>query len=193
MGQNASGNFRESPLSATDSGSMHHVRWTALALVGLGGLWAAVSSPVPAAPALVGRQLGPEVVALEAEVSAGPENASALADLVDHYLDRGAPGAAFAALSRAPASVRDLPSIADGRARALWQLGSAEAALDAQRRMLDTCTVVTCSTVLLARAQRRERLFSELVRQGIDDPKDDPARTRHAYRISMREVTLDLR
>ena len=59
MGQNASGNFRESPLSATDSGSMHHVRWTALALVGLGGLWAAVSSPVPAAPALVGREPRP--------------------------------------------------------------------------------------------------------------------------------------
>jgi hypothetical protein len=62
-----------------------------------------------------------------------------------------------------------------------------------QRRMLDACTEAQCSPALLGRAQRRERLLSELVRQGVEDPKQDPNRTLLAYRISMREVTLDLR
>ena len=193
MGQKPSGNFLTGPLSATDSGSMQHVRWTVLALVGLGGLWAAVSPSARVAPALVGEPLGAEVGALEARVSAHPGDAAALAQLADAYLEHSAPGLAQAALARAPSAVRDLPPIADARARTLWQLGFAEAALEAQRRMLDTCTVVTCSPSLLGRAQRRERLLSELVRRGVDDPIRDPHRSELAYRVSMREVTLDLR
>ncbi|MBI3205944.1 MAG: hypothetical protein HYZ29_30690 [Myxococcales bacterium] len=172
---------------------MQHVRWTVLALVGLGGLWAAVSPSGRVAPALVGERLGPEVAAIEARVSAHPEDAAALAALADAYLEHSAPGLAQAALARAPRSIRDLPPIADARARTLWQLGFAEPALEAQRRMLDTCTVVHCSPALLGRAQRRERLLSELVRRGVDDPLRDPARSELAYRVSMREVTLDLR
>lgn len=172
---------------------MEHLSWTALALVGLGGLWAAVSSSVPTAPALIGRNLGPELAALEATVSAHPEDASALARLADEYLAHSAPGVAWAALERAPQAVRSRPVIADARARTLWQLGFTEAALEAQRKVLDACTEAQCSPVLLGRAQRRERLLSEMVRQGIQDPKQDPAGTLLAYRISMREVTLDLR
>ncbi|MBK8996757.1 MAG: hypothetical protein IPM35_13560 [Myxococcales bacterium] len=172
---------------------MHHVRWTALALVGLGGLWVAVSSSPPAAPALIGRGLGPEVAELEATVSAHPEDAAALARLADTYLDHSAPGVAYAALERAPRSVREQPAIADARARALLQLGFTEAALDTQRRVLDACSEVQCSAVLTGRAQRRERLLSELVKHGVEDPKQDPQLTELAYRISMREVSLDLR
>lgn len=193
MSHNPSGNFPESPLSGADSGSMEHVAWTALALVGLGGLWIAASSGVPAAPALVGLNLGSEVAALEARVSTNPGDLPALSRLADLYLSHSAPGAAHAALERAPTSVRNEPAIADARARTLWQLGFTQAALDAQRRVLDTCVETACSPSLLGRAQRRERLLSELVRQGVEDPKQDPNLTSLAYRISMREVTLDLR
>jgi hypothetical protein len=172
---------------------MQDVRWTALTLVGLGGLWAAVSSSPPAAPAVIGNALGPEVAALEARVSAHPEDAPALARLADVYLAHSAPGVAHAALERAPRRVKELPEIADARARTLWQLGFSHAALDLQRRMLDACTETECSPSLLGRAQRRERLLSELVRQGVEDPRQDPSLTLLAYRISMREVTLDLR
>lgn len=172
---------------------MEHVRWTALTLVGLGGLWIAASSGAPTAPALVGQGLGPEVAALEARVSAHPEDGAALAELTSHYLDRSAPGVAYAALERAPRAVRAEPAIADARARALMQLGFTQAALEAQRKMLDSCTEAQCSPALLGRAQRRERLLSELARHGVEDPKQDPNLTLLAYRISMREVTLDLR
>jgi hypothetical protein len=172
---------------------MQDVRWTALTLVGLGGLWAAVSSSPPAAPALVGTSMGPEVAALEARVSARPDDAPALALLADVYLSSAAPGVAQAALERAPRRVKELPEIADARARTLSQLGFTQAALGVQRRMLDACTEAQCSPSLLGRAQHRERLLSELVRQGVEDPKQDPNLTSRAYRISMREVTLDLR
>ncbi|MBK7582607.1 MAG: hypothetical protein IPI67_20710 [Myxococcales bacterium] len=173
---------------------MHHVRWTALALVGLGGLWLTVrSSTVPTTPAAIGRNLGAEVAGLEARVSAHPGDAEALCQLTDAYLAGAAPGVAQAALERAPAELRRLPAVADARARTLWQLGFTQAALEVQRGMLDTCTEAPCAPVLIGRAQRRERLLSELVRQGVEDPRQDPSRTRLAYRVSMREVSLDLR
>jgi len=172
---------------------MKQTLWTALTLAGLAGLWAAVSSSASEAPVRVGRSLGPEVPALEARVSTHPADADALTRLANAYLDGGAPGASQAALERAPARVRELPGVADARARTLWQLGFTHAALEAQRRMLDACSERECSPVLVGRAQRRERLLSELARHGVEDPRQDPRRTALAYRISMREAALDLR
>jgi hypothetical protein len=171
---------------------MQHVRWTALVLVGLGGLWTLASSPVPVAPALLGRSLGADVAPLEARVSARPDDAAALALLLDRYLDAAAPGLAQAALERAPQALREQPEIADARARTLWQLGAVGTALEVQRRMLAACAEPSCSPALVARAQRRERLLSELARRGVEDPRAAPAESALAYRVSMREVSLDV-
>jgi hypothetical protein len=167
--------------------------WSLLALIGVAGAWLATTSSLPARRAVVGHDLGPETESLEARVSAHPDDAAALVDLTDHYLDHGAPGLAQAALDRAPTSVRELPSVVDVRARALWDLGLVPAALELQRAVLTACATQTCSRNLIGRAQRRERWLTELSRLGVDDPKDDPNRAVVAYWRSTREVRLDIR
>jgi len=164
-----------------------------LALVGVAGAWLATSSSLPARRAVVGRDLGPSTELLEARVGAHPEDASALVDLTDHYLDHGAPGLAQAALDRAPRDVREQPRVVDLRARALWDLGLVPAALALQREVLTACATQTCSRSLVGRAQRRERWLAELSRLGVEDPKDDPNRAVVAYWRSTREVRLDIR
>lgn len=173
---------------------MHELELSLVALVGLAGVWLASGSATPAAPALVGRDIGPEIASLEARVSAHPEDAAALGELVESYLGHAAPGLAQAALDRAPSEVRERPAIADARARALWSLGFSDMALSVERSVLAACQAPgACSRSLLGRAQRREAMLAELVRVGLDDPKTDPNLALVAYRKSTREVTLDLR
>jgi hypothetical protein len=172
---------------------MHEVRISVLALVGLAGVWLTTTSSMPARPALLGRDIGPEISQLEAHVSAHPEDGQALAELANTYLGQAAPGLAEAALDRAPTEVRELPAVADARARTLWQLGIADAALEVERKALAACETRNCPRTLLGRAQRRERLLAELVRVGLDDPRTNPDLALVAYRRSTREVTLDLR
>jgi len=173
---------------------MHDFRWTLLGLVGSVGLWlAAFSASNPAMPALVGQNMGPEVAELEAYVSAHPEDANALSRLSHAYLDHAAPGLAQAALDRAPLEVRDVPSVGDARARALWELGRAQIALDVQRNVLDACRVADCSYALVGKGRHRERMLAEMVKLGVDDPKSDPSLAFVAYQRSTRQVSLDLR
>lgn len=172
---------------------MRELSYLVVAMVGIAGFWLGFGTKTPPSPAVIGRGLGgPELEALEARVSREPRDSSALYDLAETYLAHDAPGLAQAALERAPQKLRETPRIADVRARALWGLGSAELALKVQRSMLDACERQHCSPALLARAQRREWLFAEMVRVGIDDPKEDPNRVLLAYRRSTREVTLDV-
>jgi hypothetical protein len=170
-----------------------NVRWSFAALIGIAGVWLAVQSATPSAPAIIGRNLDPGVAALEAQVSANPADAEALTALVNLYLAHSAPGLAQAALDRAPREVRVLPGVADARARTLWELGRSEVALSVQRGVLSSCASRQCSPSLLGHAQRRERMLAELVRLGVDDPKEDPNLALVAYRRSTREVSLDLR
>jgi hypothetical protein len=172
---------------------MTEVRVALLALVGLAGVWLATTSASPARPALVGRNIGPEIADLEARVSAHPEDAAALQSLVDRYLAHSAPGLAEAALERAPQAVRELPPIADARARTLSELGFSDLALEVERKALASCRLRHCSNTLVGHAARREQVLAELVRVGLDDPKTDPNLALAAYRRSTREVTLDLR
>ena len=172
---------------------MQDWEFSVVALVGLAGAWLAASSSTPASPALVGRSLGPETAELEALASAHPEDAAALLLLADHYLDHGAPGLARAALDRAPTDVRDQPQVTDALARATWDLGFVSQALELQRSTLRSCTLRPCSYALVGRAQRRERLLTELDRLGVEDPKRDPDRALLAYWRSTREVRLDIR
>jgi hypothetical protein len=172
---------------------MGEVGNTVVSLVALAGIWLAIGSGNAARPAFVGRDLGgAELESLEAEVSRSPSNATALYALTETYLAHDAPGLAQAALERAPRKLLETPQIADVRARTLWGLGSTELALTVQRTVLASCRTQTCSPALVARARHRERLFDELRRVGIDDPREDPDRVLLAYRRSTREVTLDV-
>src|SRR5690606_39024695 len=119
--------------------------------------------------------------------------AAALHDLVNAYLARRAPGLAQAALDRAPTQVRELPAIADARARTLSTLGRADIALDVQESVLTACKSLPCSSELVGRATRRARFLSEVVRLGVDDPSEHPELALVAYRRSSRQARLDLR
>lgn len=169
------------------------VRWSMAALLGLAVLWQIARASTPPAAAVVGRNLDPKLAELEARVSENPGDSEALSALVDAYLVHSAPGLAQAALERAPREVRELPHVADARARTLWELGLSQHALDVERGVLSSCESKPCSPSLVGRAQRRERMLAELVRLGVDDPERDPNLALLAYRRSTREVSLDLR
>lgn len=172
---------------------MQDWRWAAAWILGAFGLWMVASSVSPPLPALVGRDMGPELAPLEARVSAHPEDAAALEQLTEEYLTRGAPGLAQAALDRAPESVKVEPAIADARARSLSELGLARLALTAQKDVLTLCEQQACPRGLVARAERRARFLSQMVRLGVEDPTEQPNRALLAYRLAVREVSLDMR
>ena len=163
-----------------------------MAVVMLVGL--AVSSSSRAYPIVAGRDLGPELTPLEAKVSKNPEDAQALQALVDAYLQRGASGLAEAAISRAPSEVRQKPTIAHARARALAELGHASVALQVQEGVLASCAkpAARCSQTLVGRAYHRVAWLQQMVKLGVDDPSRQPERALLAYRLSTREVRLDV-
>jgi hypothetical protein len=168
-------------------------RWASVAVAVASAAWLLVNARIPASPIVAGRNLGPELAALEAQVSKDPRDAVALSELVDAYLERSAPGLAQAALDRAPAQIRDFPAIADARARTLSALGRADIALGLQERVLTACSSLPCSHELVGRAERRARFLSEMVRLGVDDPRAEPELALVAYRRSSRQARLDLR
>jgi hypothetical protein len=168
-------------------------RWASAAVAVTSAIYLVTTARVPASRIVAGRALGAEIAALEANVSRNPGDAQALRTLVQSYLEHRAPGLAQAALARAPAQVRELPAIADARARTLSALGRADVALGIQQRMLASCASTACSPELLGRAAHRARFLSEMVRLGIDDPREQPELALVAYRRSSREARLDPR
>lgn len=172
-------------------GLMREEQWAAVMMLGAVGLWLGISGSTPAAPAVVGSRLGPELSSLEARVSHQPDDSEALSFLVDEYLLRGAPGLAQAAIDRAPDAVRHLPEIADAQTRTLTELGQLHVALETQRGMLATCRRDGCPLRLEVRARRRAQVLEQMVRLGVDDPMLQPDRALFAYRLAVREVTLD--
>ncbi len=170
---------------------MREVLVSMIAIGGLAGFWVNFGSSSPARPAVVGNDLGGTALeALEAQVSRAPGDADALYDLAEIYLNHDAPGLAQAALERAPQELQMTPRIADARARVLWGLGATELALEVERSVLDSCQTRACPVSLVVHAERRKRLFTEVLRLGVEDPKEDPNRVLLAYRLSTREVTL---
>jgi hypothetical protein len=168
-------------------------RWVSVAVAVASASWLLVNSRIPASPIVAGRALGPELGALETKVSREPTDANALHTLVEAYLEHRAPGLAQAALDRAPPQIRDFPMIVDARARTLSALGRADIALDVQERVLVACASLPCSHELLGRAERRARFLTEMVKLGVDDPRDEPELAMVAYRRSSRQARLDLR
>lgn len=167
--------------------------WASAAVVGLALFCLCATSTLPAAPIVAGRDLGPDLAPLEAEVGAHPNDARALETLANAYLERSAPGLAQAAIDRAPTRVRALPRVADARARALEALGLPRVALEAEQRALGSCAERPCSRSLVGRARLRSRWLTELVRLGVTDPEAQPRLAMLAYRRSVREVSLDVR
>lgn len=168
-------------------------RWASGAVAAASAAWLLASAHIPASRIVAGSELGPELAELEAKVSLNPNDPAALDALVEAYLEHRAPGLAQAALDRAPVQVRELPAIADARARTLSSLGKAEIALGVQERVLSACESLPCSHELLGRATRRQRFLTEMVRLGVDDPREQPELAMVAYRRSSRQVRLDLR
>ena len=168
-------------------------RWASSMVAVLAAVWLTASTRIPASRIVSGHQLGDELAALEARVSTHPEDADALRTLAETYLTHHAPGLAQAALERAPSAVRELPAIADARARTLSVLGRSDAALSVQERVLAACSEKPCSRELLGRATRRARFLNEMVRMGVDDPREQPELALVAYRRASREARLDLR
>ncbi len=123
--------------------------------------WAAIVQSERPAP-LIGN-LGPRVAALEARVSAQPEDGDALVELGSRYLQVGASGFARAALNRAPRQVLDEPRVADLQVRCFADQGEFRLALTAQERLRERCDLQSgsqhCSRTLIAVCRaRRERL-----------------------------------
>lgn len=151
---------------------------------------ASSAAPKPAAPIVAGTALGPEITPLEERVGAEPADAEALERLARTYLAHDAPGLAHAALSRAPAPVRDSPRVAHLRGVALAHLGRVDAALDLQSSVLERCSRVPCTSELVARARRSAQWLDRMNRMGVDDSRVEPERAYVAYRLSTRQVGL---
>jgi hypothetical protein len=158
-------------------------------IVTLGALFA-VGARSPARTIEAGRLGAGSLSALEARVGADPNDPRSLQELVDAYLERGAPGLAQAALDRAPRELRDLPELAHRRARALTELGYPQLAFAAEQVALAGCEKTECSPVLQAHAARRLAWLGQMLRLDVEDPRRDPERALLAYRLASREVRL---
>lgn len=167
-------------------------RWVSGGLGVVMVAWLCARAPTPASPIVSGAGLGQDFDALEARVSRHPEDATALARLVQAYLAHAAPGLAEAALERAPAELRDQPRIADARARTLTELGFSRQALAVQLEVLLQCQHRSCPSALEGHAEYRADYLAELVKLDVDDPQANPALAKVAYRRSTREVALDI-
>jgi len=146
----------------------------------------------PARPIVAGHDFDAEVATLEAEVGKDPTNAVVLHALVEAYLVRKAPGLAQAALDRAPAEVRQQPSIADQRVRTLTLLGHPQLAFVAQNAVLAECSRSECTRELVGRGRHRLEWLRQLLEMDIADPRMEPNRALLAYRLASRQVVLEV-
>ncbi len=172
------------------------VSWTLLAsALALPALGVTFSSSTRAYPIAAGRDLGPPVAALEAAASKDSSDARALARLAAAYLERDAAGLAEAAIARAPEATRSDPEVASLRTHTLAALGNVPGALVVGRALLRTCqmTPETCAPQLHARTERRVAWLTRMTELGVDDAHADPAGAMLAYRLTSREVRLDVR
>ncbi|HQP36825.1 MAG TPA: hypothetical protein PLI95_16690, partial [Polyangiaceae bacterium] len=168
----------------------HYLVSGAVVLSGILGL-CMLSGAHREAPLVGHQKFGPEVSTLEAQVARQPHDAPALASLAQHYLDRGAPGMAIAALARAPEPVRSDPSVSHVWAVALLHEGNASQALDQEDRTLAACSRLPCSPWLVASALRHREFASALVAGGVEDYRRDPDATLLAYgRVSRNLVAV---
>jgi predicted Zn-dependent protease len=130
------------------------------------------------------------VESLEARVATHPEDANAVRELAQSYLDARAPGLAMNLIQHAPTAVKADPRVNHVYARTLLDQGRAEEALAAERRVLDTCATSSCDTWLIASATRRADILGELVHLGVEDAQAHPEASAIAYTNATREARL---
>jgi hypothetical protein len=170
--------------------------WSVAVLTAASALWLASGTQHEHAVLSVGSSATLE--RLEGQVAAHPENALALRDLSQSYLEARAPGLAMSLIQHAPAGVRADPRVGHTFARALLDQGRAEDALAAEGRVLEACAAsppetrdgAGCDTWLIASATRRADILRELVQLGVEDAQTHPEASAIAYQNATREARL---
>jgi len=170
--------------------------WNVAVLVAIGSIWFCGTTqrekPVVGDSTHHGR-----VSLLEAKAAAAPKDPAALRELAQAYLDIRQPGMAIGAIERAPAAVREEPTVEHLYARALLDQGRSADALAAEKRVLAKCAdpdteVPVCSTYLIASATRRAEIIEQLVQLGIEDANAQPEASSLAYHNATRQVSVSV-
>jgi hypothetical protein len=135
--------------------------------------------------------------ALESKAASHANDAAALRELAQAYLDDSQPGMAIGTIERAPAAVRAEPTVDHLYARALLEQGRSNDALAAEKRVLEKCAdpsldVPACSTWLIASATRRAEIIEQLVQLGVEDANAHPEASSLAYHNATRQVSLSV-
>jgi hypothetical protein len=138
------------------------------------------------------------VRSLEQNVSDNPDDAEAVSQLAQGYLDARSPGLAINTIVNAPDRVREQPSVMHLYARAMLEEGRSQDALQMEKKVLARCTellplaptVKPCSSYLIASATRRVDILTELQKLGVDDAQAHPEQSEIAYHNATREVGI---
>jgi predicted Zn-dependent protease len=164
--------------------------WSVAVLTAASALW--LASGVERERPVLSAGASANIERLEASVSAHPDNARAVRDLSQAYLEARSPGLAMSIIQHAPASVQRDPWVDHTYARALLDQGRAEQALKVERRVLNACSIDqgSCDTWLLASATRRADILEELVHLGVEDAQAHPEASAIAYQNATREARL---
>jgi hypothetical protein len=172
--------------------------WSVAVLMAASALW--LASGVQREHPVLSVGASATLERLEAQVAAHPENAVALRDLSQSYLEARAPGLAMSLIEHAPVVVRADPRVDHAYARALLDEGRAEEALAVERHVLDMCAGAAtpghdsrgCDTWLIASATRRADILRELVQLGVEDAQAHPEASAVAYQNATREARLSV-
>jgi hypothetical protein len=170
--------------------------WSVAVLIAASALW--LASGVERERPVLSIGASETLERLEAQVAAYPENALALRDLAQAYMEAHAPGLALGLIQHAPAAVRADARVGHAYARALLDQGRAEDALAVERRVLEACASPRevghdskgCDTWLIASATRRADILRELVQLGVEDAQAHPEASAIAYQNATREARI---
>jgi len=169
--------------------------WSVAVLTAASALW--LASGVERERPVLSIGASESLERLEAQVAAHPENALALRDLAQSYMEAHAPGLALGLIQHAPPVVRADARVDHAYARALLDQGRAEDALAVERRVLEACDSREaghdskgCDTWLIASATRRADILRELVQLGVEDAQAHPEASAIAYQNATREARI---
>lgn len=170
--------------------------WNVAVIVAVAGLWFA--SGTQKEKSVLSSAKSDAVRALEAQVSAHPDDTALLRQLAQAYLDAHASGHAVSAIEGAPAATRADARVQHVYARALVDQGRNQDALAAEQRVLDRCVGSTrspamgtgCDSWLIASATRRADILQALVNLGVEDSIAEPEASSVAYHSVTRQARV---
>ncbi|HEU4407652.1 MAG TPA: hypothetical protein VFS43_20475 [Polyangiaceae bacterium] len=126
----------------------------------------------------------------ERRAALSPDDPGALASLVDAYIEAREPGAALAALGRAPAAVVTSPQLGQTASLAYLEAGDVPRSLAVARGALERCADAACEPGDEARLRYRVLFTDALLEQGIVDPAADPVGAAGVARRTFRRASL---